>query len=69
VILVKKFPGADFCHPCKLWVERDVLNTHNCTSQEDMLIRFFMSPYLLLSRQKFNGEMLVIPASRIHVMY
>jgi hypothetical protein len=24
---LQKFPGADFCHPCKLWDDRDVLNS------------------------------------------
>jgi hypothetical protein len=24
---LEKFPGADFCHPCKLWDDRDVLNS------------------------------------------
>jgi len=26
----EKFPGADFCHPCKMWDDRDPLNTRLC---------------------------------------
>ena len=31
---IEKFPGADFCHPCKLWDDRDILNKRLCRNSK-----------------------------------
>ncbi len=42
---VQKFPNGDFCHPCKMWDDRDVIASHRAsrTSKQYKCVRIHQS--------------------------